>query len=123
MALARGSCFDERATDSGSGPRNRLRPTWTRTPSPAWCHEMLMGRASVVVDVATALREVGDVVIAVAAGTLDPASLRGIANLARDGVPAVSGTPMMFESVGMSWEDLVVAGCVLDRWAQGSSHD
>lgn len=70
----------------------------------------LLARAGVVVveDVATALREAGDVVLAVAEGALDPASLVGLADLVRGGPPPTSG-PTVFKSVGMAWEDLVVA--------------
>jgi ornithine cyclodeaminase/alanine dehydrogenase-like protein (mu-crystallin family) len=69
----------------------------------------LLGRATVVVeDVATAMREAGDVVQAVREGAL----------LAEDLVPLkalISGTaadlagPRVFKSVGMAWQDLVVA--------------
>ena len=70
----------------------------------------LLGRAATVVveDVATALREAGDVVLAVQEGFLDPSALVGLADLLRAGPPPTPG-PRVFKSVGMAWEDRVVA--------------
>lgn len=74
----------------------------------AWC-----GRATVVVeDVATALREAGDVVQAVAAGTLDVADLVPMRRVATAAVPPDDG-PVLFKGSGMAWQDLVVAEAVL----------
>ncbi|MBW9207037.1 ornithine cyclodeaminase family protein [Mumia sp. zg.B53] len=76
--------------------------------------EHLVGRSRVVVeDRRTALREAGDVVMAVAAGTLDPLSLVTLAEVAAEPVHA-AGRPVFFKSVGMAWEDLVVAAAALD---------
>lgn len=71
----------------------------------------LLARAGTVVveDVATALREAGDVVLAVAEGALDPSSLVGLADLVRAPAPPPAPGPTVFKSVGMAWEDLVVA--------------
>lgn len=70
----------------------------------------LMGRALVVVeDVATALREAGDVVMAVAEGSLSQDALRPLKDLVTGGVTRAAGRPNVFKSVGMSWEDLVIA--------------
>ncbi|MDD9349094.1 MAG: hypothetical protein PV363_09920, partial [Mumia sp.] len=55
----------------------------------------------------------GDVVMAVAAGTLDPLSLVTLAEVAAEPVHA-AGRPVFFKSVGMAWEDLVVAAAALD---------
>jgi ornithine cyclodeaminase/alanine dehydrogenase-like protein (mu-crystallin family) len=66
------------------------------------------GRATVIVeDRATALREAGDVVRAVADGTLDPERLVTIGDDVR---PA---GPVLFKGTGMAWQDLVVAEAVL----------
>lgn len=54
----------------------------------------------------TALREAGDIVLA----KLRPESLVELGTLVRDGV-ALSG-PRLFKSVGMAWEDLVVAATI-----------
>jgi ornithine cyclodeaminase/alanine dehydrogenase-like protein (mu-crystallin family) len=70
------------------------------------------GRATVIVeDPATALRECGDVVRAVADGVLDPGRLVTIGE-AVAGVPAPDG-PVLFKGSGMAWQDLVVAEAVL----------
>jgi ornithine cyclodeaminase len=68
-------------------------------------------RATVIVeDVATALRECGDVVLAIAEGALGEERLVPI----RDAVsgPPLDG-PLLFKGSGMAWQDLVVAEAVL----------
>jgi len=73
----------------------------------------LLGRASVLVeDVPTALREAGDVVLAIAEGTLSQADLIPMADVVC-GRPLPTDRPVVFKSVGMAWQDLVVAGAVL----------
>lgn len=62
----------------------------------------------------TALRESGDVVLPVAAGLLDPDSLVDIAAVVR-GTPVVRTRPRLFTSVGMAWEDLVLAAAAYQR--------
>jgi ornithine cyclodeaminase/alanine dehydrogenase-like protein (mu-crystallin family) len=75
--------------------------------------EHLLGRARVVVeDRETALREAGDVVMAIAAGTFDADDLVGLAEVAAEDVH-VAGRPVFFKSVGMAWQDLVVASAVV----------
>jgi ornithine cyclodeaminase/alanine dehydrogenase-like protein (mu-crystallin family) len=72
----------------------------------------LMGRATVVVeDVATALREAGDVVLAIADGALTAEDLRPMRDVV-SGTALPGGRPVVFKSVGMSWQDLVVAVAV-----------
>ncbi|MDR1791198.1 MAG: ornithine cyclodeaminase family protein [Propionibacteriaceae bacterium] len=74
----------------------------------------IMGRAQVVVeDAATALREAGDVVSAVADGTLDPASLVNMSDVVTGRTPLATDRPVVFKSTGMAWEDLVVAELAL----------
>lgn len=76
----------------------------------------LMGRASVVVeDRPTALREAGDVVLAIAEGTLGAADLIPMADVVR-GRELPSDRPVVFKSVGMAWQDLVVARAVLNNF-------
>ncbi|MET7617789.1 ornithine cyclodeaminase family protein [Streptomyces sp. NPDC005408] len=68
-------------------------------------------RSTVVVEAhAAALREAGDIILAVRSGALDPGSLVGLADLARGTVKTDTSRPRLFKSVGMAWEDLVVAG-------------
>lgn len=70
----------------------------------------LMGRAQVIVeDHETAMRECGDVVLAVAEGTLDPGSMTGIASLVRGEVELAHDRPRVFKGSGMAWQDLAVA--------------
>lgn len=74
----------------------------------------LLGRACVVVeDVATALREAGDVVLAIRDGALDPADLLPMRDVLTGAVDVPGDRPFVFKSVGMSWQDLVVAAAVL----------
>jgi ornithine cyclodeaminase len=76
----------------------------------------LLGRACVVVEeVATALREAGDVILAVAEGTLNPLDLLPMRNVVTGAVELPPGRPLVFKSVGMSWQDLVIATAVLQH--------
>jgi ornithine cyclodeaminase/alanine dehydrogenase-like protein (mu-crystallin family) len=76
----------------------------------------LLGRASVVVeDVATALREAGDVILAVADGALSSADLLPMRDVLTGGAEVPTERPLVFKSVGMSWQDLVVAAAVLQH--------
>lgn len=76
----------------------------------------LMGRAQVIVeDEATALRECGDVVLAVADGSLDPAGLIPLSAVATGRTTLHARTPVVFKSSGMPWEDLVIAEAALTR--------
>jgi ornithine cyclodeaminase/alanine dehydrogenase-like protein (mu-crystallin family) len=70
----------------------------------------LVRRATVVVeDRATALREAGDLMIPLAEGAFAAADIH--ADLAEliTGAPLPDGRPRVFKSVGMAWQDLVVA--------------
>lgn len=74
----------------------------------------LLGRGRVVVeDVGTALREAGDVIMAVAEGALDPTDLVPMRDVVTGAAQLPSDRPLVFKSVGMSWQDLVVATAVL----------
>ena len=63
---------------------------------------------------AVAMREAGDVVMAVHEGALSPDQLVGIGSVVHREQP-VPGTSV-FKSVGMGWQDLVVAQAVYERW-------
>ncbi|HTJ36566.1 MAG TPA: ornithine cyclodeaminase family protein [Dactylosporangium sp.] len=72
----------------------------------------LCGRATVVVeDVATALRECGDVVLAIAEGALSPDRLIPMRAAVRAGERPGEGV-VLFKGSGMAWQDLVVAEAV-----------
>ncbi|MBM0226747.1 ornithine cyclodeaminase [Micromonospora sicca] len=74
-------------------------------------------RRSVVVveSVASACAEAGDVIMAMAEGAVARTGLVGLAALV-GGETATAG-PSLFKSVGMAWEDLVVASAVFDTSA------
>lgn len=79
----------------------------------------LLGRATVVVeDIATALREAGDVVLAIAESTLTAADLVPMRDVLTGDVALPTDRPLVFKSVGMSWQDLVVAAAVV-RCSEG----
>jgi ornithine cyclodeaminase/alanine dehydrogenase-like protein (mu-crystallin family) len=72
--------------------------------------DAVVGASTVVVESrAAALREAGEVVQAVTAGALGPSTLVGLADVVRRTVVVEPGRPVLFKSVGMAWEDLVVA--------------
>lgn len=72
--------------------------------------DAVVGRSTVVVEArSAALREAGEVVQAVAAGVLDPSTVVGLAEVVRGTTVVEPGRPVLFTSVGMAWEDLVVA--------------
>lgn len=74
----------------------------------------LLGHATVVVeDVAVALREAGDVVLAIDEGTITAADLVPMRDVVTGATEVRVDRPMVFKSVGMSWEDLVVAEAVV----------
>jgi ornithine cyclodeaminase/alanine dehydrogenase-like protein (mu-crystallin family) len=75
----------------------------------------LLGRAVVVVeDADTALREAGDVVMAIAEGTLRAADLVPMREVVTGRAVPPTDRPLVFKSVGMAWQDLVVAQAVMD---------
>jgi ornithine cyclodeaminase/alanine dehydrogenase-like protein (mu-crystallin family) len=79
----------------------------------------LLARATVVVeDVTTALREAGDVCLALDETALRVADLVPMRDVVTGRVRPDPARPLVFKSVGMSWEDLVVAEAVL----RGSGH-
>jgi ornithine cyclodeaminase len=70
----------------------------------------LLGRSLVVVDeIGTAHREAGDVILAAAQGALDWADVRTLADVVLGRVERATDRPNVFKSVGMAWQDLVIA--------------
>jgi ornithine cyclodeaminase len=69
----------------------------------------------VVEDRTTALREAGDVIGPVQARLLDPDSLVGLAEVVRGEVLVPPSRPRLFKSVGMAWQDLVLAAGMYAR--------
>ncbi|GAB3623058.1 ornithine cyclodeaminase [Mariniluteicoccus endophyticus] len=75
----------------------------------------LMGRSQVVVeDRETALREAGDVIQAIDEGPLTADALAGIADVVARRAEVRRDCPRVFKTVGMSWQDLVVAAAVAE---------
>lgn len=73
--------------------------------------DALVRRSTVVVEArAAALREAGDVIQAIRSGALTEDALVGMAELARGETTFAPDAPRLFKSVGMAWEDLVIAG-------------
>jgi ornithine cyclodeaminase/alanine dehydrogenase-like protein (mu-crystallin family) len=76
--------------------------------------DALVRRATVVVESrASALREAGDVIGAIASGALREDSLVTLADLVRGRVSAPDDRPRFFKSTGMAWEDAVVASALV----------
>lgn len=70
----------------------------------------LMGRSQVIVeDQVTALREAGDVIMALNEGALERESLRSLRQLVKAEVTRATDRPNVFKGTGMSWQDLAVA--------------
>lgn len=73
----------------------------------------LLGRAHVVVEsVDVALRECGDVVMAIAEDALAASSLIPMWEVVTAGIVLATDSPFVFKSAGMPWQDLVIAEAV-----------
>ena len=82
----------------------------------------LCGRSTVVVeDVGTAVREAGDVCLALAEGALQAADLVPMRDVVIGRVVPDPGRPLVVKTVGMSWQDLVVAEAVVLGWSTSTS--
>lgn len=77
----------------------------------------LVGRATVVVESrSSALREAGDVLLAIADGVAEEAAVGGeLPALVRGDVAVDLARPRLFKSVGEGWGDLVLAGAAYER--------
>jgi ornithine cyclodeaminase/alanine dehydrogenase-like protein (mu-crystallin family) len=76
--------------------------------------ERLAARATVVVESrGSALREAGDVLLAIEAGALQAEDLVGLADVVRGIARPEVGRPRFFKSTGMAWEDAVVAAAAI----------
>jgi ornithine cyclodeaminase/alanine dehydrogenase-like protein (mu-crystallin family) len=72
--------------------------------------DALAARATLVVESrASALREAGDVILAIEAGATSPDELVTLAVLVRGDFRPDPARPRLFKSTGMSWEDAVIA--------------
>jgi ornithine cyclodeaminase/alanine dehydrogenase-like protein (mu-crystallin family) len=76
--------------------------------------DALVRRATVVVESrASALREAGDVIGAIAAGALREDALVTLADVVCGRVVVPGDRPRLFKSTGMAWEDAVVASALV----------
>jgi ornithine cyclodeaminase/alanine dehydrogenase-like protein (mu-crystallin family) len=72
--------------------------------------DALAARSTIVVESrASALREAGDVILAIEAGATTPGDLVTLAELVRGEGQPPPGRPRLFKSTGMAWEDAVIA--------------
>jgi ornithine cyclodeaminase len=73
----------------------------------------LIARAQVVVETrASALREAGDVIMAIGDGSITAQSLHELADVVCGRTTLNREQPIFFKSSGMSWEDLVIARAI-----------
>lgn len=73
----------------------------------------LLSRAQIVVETrASALREAGDVIMAIGEGSITENSLTDLADVVCGRVSLNREKPIFFKSSGMSWEDLVIARAI-----------
>lgn len=76
-----------------------------------------VARSTVVVESrAAALAEAGDIIGAIRDGLVGPDHIAGdVGELVRGEMPVRPGRPRFYKSVGMAWQDLVVAAAAYDR--------
>ncbi|WP_236792981.1 ornithine cyclodeaminase family protein [Amycolatopsis sp. GM8] len=92
------------------GPDTTVVAVGSHEPEAREVDDETVRRSTVVVESReTALREAGDIVQAVRAGACPADELLGLAAVVRGEAKAAPGRPRFFKSVGMAWEDLVVA--------------
>ncbi|SDS46511.1 ornithine cyclodeaminase [Brevibacterium sandarakinum] len=77
--------------------------------------ELFTSATVVVEDLSTVLREGGDVVLAIADGTLDADALVTMKQFSNGEVRADADQTVIFKGSGMSWEDLAVATKLADK--------
>ncbi len=76
--------------------------------------DALAARATIVVESrGSALREAGDVLLAIGSGATTADRLVTLAELVRGEAGPAAGRPRLFKSTGMSWEDAVVANAAI----------
>lgn len=84
--------------------------------------DALVARSTVVVEsTASALREAGDVILAIRSRALNPDRLITVRALVRGEQSPAPGAPRLFKSTGMAWEDAVTVDAVLT--AIGEAND
>jgi ornithine cyclodeaminase/alanine dehydrogenase-like protein (mu-crystallin family) len=77
--------------------------------------EALAARATIIVESrASALREAGDVILAIDAGATGSDQLVTLSELVRREVKPDRDRPRLFKSTGMAWEDAVIASALVE---------
>ena len=79
--------------------------------------QLLAGADVIVEDVPTALREAGDVILAIDEGHLAATALIPMTAVVRGGHVLDHGRTVVFKGSGMAWQDLVAAEAILRRTA------
>jgi ornithine cyclodeaminase/alanine dehydrogenase-like protein (mu-crystallin family) len=106
---ARTPLFDSRLLDD----RSIVVAIGSHEPDAREVDSAFCARAAVIVEERqNALRECGDIVLAIAEGALRPDNLIPIREVALGERPA-QDEPVLFKGSGMSWQDLVIAEAVL----------
>lgn len=101
---------------AGVSPNATVVAVGSHEPHVRELDERLLGRATVVVeDRTTAMREAGDVVLAVEAGAIRADDLVPLADLVRGVAALEPGLPRVFKSTGLAWEDAVLASAAVAR--------
>ena len=78
--------------------------------------DALAARATVVVEsCASALREAGDVIAAIASDAIAERDLVTLSDVVNGRATPAPGQPRLFKSTGMAWEDTVVAAAIVGR--------
>jgi ornithine cyclodeaminase/alanine dehydrogenase-like protein (mu-crystallin family) len=104
-----------RGAGSGRLSGQMLRGALTREPDARETDDTLAARATIVVESPTsALREAGDVILAIDSGAITGDHLVTLTELIRGEVKPAAGRPRFFKSTGMSWEDAVVAATLTE---------
>jgi ornithine cyclodeaminase/alanine dehydrogenase-like protein (mu-crystallin family) len=85
----------------------------THEPDARETDDTLAARATIVVESrASALREAGDVILAIGSGATAAEELVTLAELVRGDATLPEAGPRLFKSTGMSWEDAVVVAAL-----------
>lgn len=96
------------------GERTTVVAIGSHEPDARELDERLFARATVVVESrASALREAGDVIAALAAGAIAEDDLLTLSELVRGEATVDGDRPRLFKSTGMAWEDAVVADAAI----------
>lgn len=90
------------------------------SPSARETDDVIAARSAVVVDsIDSAMREAGDVVLALQSGAIDRAGIRTLADVFTGARPLPEHGPILFKGTGMPWQDLAVASRIFELHQRG----